>query len=499
MSELYDKSNLFNDVHKRDIDNDELFFITELLLKTLHELPTFDSLDSIKYCEQYGIMLNLNEYIGYPFISQYFFTSFEFLKRANVETEYSEYADYKDTLLPRKIKSLSDGEMKIINSVGCEVKGNDELILTSEDNETDKITKFIITALSSLSLMLFKIRSKLDLNRKTYYNRYKKAIQQKTKDLKGYENERISRGYKQQNSIEKELSEELKELNEPILLLDEQINIVSEKINLVNDSLKICYKTELINTRKRFSKRLYEVTTKRGITRQMIKSWLGVKDSTVSDYFKGKTLPDTMKLRILCQMLNVDIGYLLNLSDIKNQRSYPIYEVFEQYGFSGGAFDLLDEMKSRNSYEYSKKISILNFILEETELKTFNSIVNYFFDYNNDESLSITYEDVDKLKTNVLECLKKGNNIDNIEETFEKFRRGLTSIDIKANNIASLLTIQENIESLKTQIKNSFTPAELNEKIEQLNLRLWEENNRMQQEEDEIDLEETYFYNEENW
>lgn len=61
-----------------------------------------------------------------------------------------------------------------------------------------------------------------------------------------------------------------------------------------------------------FSQRLQEAMEEKNITSYRISKAIKISASTVGNYLKGKTSPDDMKLATLCDLLGINIEWLVN-------------------------------------------------------------------------------------------------------------------------------------------------------------------------------------------
>ena len=64
------------------------------------------------------------------------------------------------------------------------------------------------------------------------------------------------------------------------------------------------------------SARIKELRKEKGINQTELSALAGVKQSCVSKWERGETLPDAEMIALLCQIFNVSADYLLGLSDI---------------------------------------------------------------------------------------------------------------------------------------------------------------------------------------
>ena len=62
-----------------------------------------------------------------------------------------------------------------------------------------------------------------------------------------------------------------------------------------------------------FSAKLKAILTERNISQTKFAIAIGVKQQTVSEWIKGECLPSLDTYRTICEVLQIDAGYLLSL------------------------------------------------------------------------------------------------------------------------------------------------------------------------------------------
>lgn len=70
-----------------------------------------------------------------------------------------------------------------------------------------------------------------------------------------------------------------------------------------------------------FKKRLKQLRKNRGLPQQTLADRIGISASTIISYEQGDSLPNIKTLYDLCDVLEVDIKYLMGISDINTVKN----------------------------------------------------------------------------------------------------------------------------------------------------------------------------------
>ena len=84
------------------------------------------------------------------------------------------------------------------------------------------------------------------------------------------------------------------------------------RMNAVDKNI---FNAQLINMKINFSKILRDVMEQNTLNQLQMAEMLGVRQSQVSNWLNGKSLPGYYSIRMICTKLNVSADYLLELKD----------------------------------------------------------------------------------------------------------------------------------------------------------------------------------------
>lgn len=438
-----------DDLKGKDISVQEIKKIVEMFLKSFAKDNNYDNEYDL---ELIGWETTVNEYRDYPFINQYFSYYFEFLN----STEGLLY--------------LNEFEFDIISNIGIMFGG-----ITKKDNskyelkdlmKLDRIkyhnklfshyTKnelvFIINNLNSLQHILNIMEKKLSQNFLKTENdlSYKDNSVLPSKLINDFKNNKLN--------IAKYNKDTLEMLKASVTIEKQIALIVNNKIGLIEDTLKVLRKADLIVTRTVFSERLKIIIKLKGIDNYSIMAWLGIKQQTFSDYINNRTLPNTLKIITLARHLNVSMNYLLGLSDVMNSKEYSAYEIFKKFGFSAAAFNALNEHRKIDlpvRFRYSHLLTTLNFLLEEQDMKTLESLSDYLTYGLSDAYYKIKTSDMFDFEDRVISLIEKGSRIKKIKKEISDFRLNMNMLSIQNEESTALINAQQNLINLKKVLTSS--------------------------------------------
>lgn len=116
-----------------------------------------------------------------------------------------------------------------------------------------------------------------------------------------------------------------------------------------------------------FAQRLLTTIKEKGLTQKYVAQQVGAKEQTISQYAKGKVLPNAEMIYQIANCLQVSADYLLGLSDVKS-KDLNIRDIHQITGLTEEAILVLmsmisDEIKSirkeHPEYSYSEARNIL--------------------------------------------------------------------------------------------------------------------------------------------
>ena len=121
-----------------------------------------------------------------------------------------------------------------------------------------------------------------------------------------------------------------------------------------------------------FARRLTEIMEKRGLSQTQLSAKIKeeqqkvIQRQTISQYMSGQSKPDTERLTILCNALNVSADYLLGRSECQTAEA-NIESAIITTGLSEGAIFILRDLKqSQNAPKRCSEImEAINVLLDE--------------------------------------------------------------------------------------------------------------------------------------
>lgn len=444
-----DLSNYEDNLEGKEISVQEIKKIVEMFIKSFSKDKDYEDdfdLEVIRW------EIVVNDFRDYPFIKQYFSYHFDFFDSIKCKPYLKEF----EFEIINSIGTMFNGIVKKDNS-RCEAKDLIKLDKIKYNNKlfshyTKNELIFIINNLNSLQHILNIIEKKLSQNRLKVENdlSYKDSSVLPQKLINDYKNNRLNSTKYDKDTLE---------MLETAVVIEKQIAIiVNDKIGLIDETLKALRKVDLIITRTIFSERLKKVMELKNIDSYSIMSWLGIKQQTFSDYINKRTLPDTLKIITLARHLNVDMNYLLGLSDIMNNKEYSAYEIFKKFGVSEMAFNALNDRRKIDfpmRFRYSHLLTTLNFLLEEQDMKTLESLSDYLTYGLSDAYYTIKTSDISDFEERILTLIKKGSKFKNIEKEIAEFRSNLSMLSIHNEESTALINIQQNLINLKKNLTSS--------------------------------------------
>lgn len=441
--------------------------------------------------------IELTSLNAYPFIEIYFFDKLEdFFKPVIKDKDF----------LKDEFRYLNDSELAVINNIGAKLPSDtdsyDPNIKTNKKDpynayykdHTKEQVNFILGILSSLIYMLDTIEKdlnnhlltilsfiyyhhcslddtpnkKITLNAETLGDLHPSKFKITSVKNSIFKNSTIDSVYK---TIRKEL---LANYSKSAILKDEeyldhlvkykiielQLSLIYAKKYNVTDNHLFCKKLDFYKVKEVFSKRFSEILTQKEIDTGTIIAWLAITPQTVSDYKKGKTLPDNNNLIILSKNLNVSVDYLLGLSDIKDYKLYPAWDSFKKFGYTSKAFDSLYFMKKQSPWQYSHLITTFNILLEEEGLKTITDITDFITHRLSSDYYTINVKAVKDLEDEIKMLIQTKKNPSKIMDRLSVFKNNLPLSAINNLDSTTLLTIQQDLINLKLHTVNNINIME---------------------------------------
>lgn len=147
-----------------------------------------------------------------------------------------------------------------------------------------------------------------------------------------------------------------------------------------------------------FSERLKNRMKEQGITQTKLSEETGIPQRTISDYTKGKTVPNVLNMNLLCVALKISSDYLLGLSNDETITDYAA--ISKKTGLSEESIKNIIFMKTKEKdYEY-----FLNCLLSSDNFERFLSFWRTAYNF---------YESGLTLKTSDSNDLQPNNTVNN--------------------------------------------------------------------------------------
>lgn len=223
-------------------------------------------------------------------------------------------------------------------------------------------------------------------------------------------------------------------------LLTEAIQLLAEKIENLNDILSDIVKFV-------FANRLSYLAKKKGFTQTEIAKKLMVRQQTVSDWYRGMSLPSVEKIIQIASLLETSIDYLVKFEVSEIDLANDI--IYKETGLTS---ESINTLKSNSDTEFINTLNTLitnhNFT-SDTDL--IGALSKYFRLPYKQTISSITMEDFDRIRSMLFESdsihdIRVGmvNYIDNFHEL--STISGYDTSDILLLDITKILTrIRDNI------------------------------------------------------